>query len=153
MNQIDLLTIVMLALIKPLRESSDPADFDVLGPMVARMKGEPIQVLQELLRSEFGVLWDGQEKFGNVVIAERKRLAAIAVAKREIDQKILALTHARDSLKYQAIAGKAAVAKAVETVNGIGAGNAGVHVSGDHSVAAAADASGQKEAVPVQGVV
>ena len=116
MKSLDLLTLVMLSVVKPLREAADPKDFGELGPQVERMKATPIDAVKSLLKDEFGITWDGCEKLGSVIVEESKRLANIAKAEQAINERIIELGRARDRLRFQAIAGRAAVDRAVKEV-------------------------------------
>jgi hypothetical protein len=115
-TNLDLLTVFCMAMDKTQRSAAIPAEYDHLSGLVQQVIDNPISALQKVLASELGIAWDGKEKLHECVLREQKELCRIAMAERQIDGKIAALTLAKHAIRAPNIAGRDLVLKCVEVI-------------------------------------
>lgn len=119
MTPVELLTLIRICQkADTLKDSLVPEDYGraLVNPLQRVKNGQSIAVLQEVLRSECGVIWDGVTMIGDVMMAKQKRLTRIAQAKADIADKYAKLQLAELKLRYQDIAGPDGVDAAVNVV-------------------------------------
>ena len=116
MTHLELLTLIMLSNSKELRDNASPSEFGTLGAMVQRVKESPTEAVQEVLRSECGLEWDGVRKLSEVIVEEQKRVSRIEMARAAVEQKLKQLTHARYVLMCPNISGPERFGETVEMV-------------------------------------
>lgn len=112
MTPLELLTIFSLYSNKPLLDSVESSEF-VESATVDALKADGKSAMIELLRSQFGLEWDGSGQLSAFVVAEQRKIDAVKLALKRITDRRKRLHMAELALQYPVLAGPAEVDKAL----------------------------------------
>jgi hypothetical protein len=112
MTPLELLTIFSLYSNKPLLDSVESSEF-MASATVDALKADGKSAMIALLRSEFGLEWDGNGMMSHFVVGEQRKIDARKLALKRIVERRQRLHLAELALQYPVLAGAAEVDKAL----------------------------------------